>query len=149
MDPATQSNFQRRVERLYGRAEVQPNVSRVFCIALNCSDNLILVQRLYAKLQEMLPKAEVYLIVFIDNQRAQGAVKVPGADKILFFWVHEGMFLENGKTWTEQRHCEEYPNGIACAVRHWARVEAKPETIPMVTDLRSLADLCDPFDGGP
>jgi hypothetical protein len=150
-DPKQKEMFRRRIRRLWGFEEVPTHISRVFCVALNSTDNLAMVRKLYTSLQDVLPDADIYLLVFMDNQKAAGTFRVKrldgmNGDNILFYCTDEELFANNGRSWTHQGHAEAYGNGIAAAIRAWA--EEDTDDIPVVSSVSDLYDLCEKYDGG-
>lgn len=142
------SDFQRRIERLKGNSEVPPDKARVFCVALNALSDLAFIPTLRTHLEELLPRADVYLVVFIDNQPAVGPVLVEtDDDRTFFYWVYQDMFEDNGKVWSEQKHAEAYADGLASAIRLWAGTESI-DCVPEVESYAYLYERCSNFNGG-
>jgi hypothetical protein len=147
-NPKTQQDFARRIERFRGKLEVSPKVRRVFCLSLNALADLSDVPSLRALLEEMLPEAEVYMLVFIDNQSAPGFIHVAGDDQKTFFClIHEGLFVDSGRTWSEQKHAEAYAAGIAQVLHIWSG-NVIGYKIPQLPSYTALYAKCNNFDGG-
>jgi hypothetical protein len=148
-DAKVQAGFQRRISRLYGKLEVPPERTRVFCISLNSLTDLASIPKLRMLLEEKLPKAEIYLLVFIDNQPAYGPIRLECEhdDHIIFYWIHQEMFDEMGRTWSEQKHAEAYADGLAAALRLWTGTMSTKD-IPELDNYVELFEACNNFDGG-
>jgi len=147
-DDKVRDDFERRIERLQGNLEVSPSTTRVFCIALNALRDAAYIQTLRYRLQRMLPSAEIYLLVFLDNQPATGPVHVSTDDyQTLFYWVYEDMFKDNGRTWSEEKQSEEYAKGLATAIRFWAGVDDLNDMAEVAT-YQDLFSSCNNFNGG-
>lgn len=147
-DRKVQIDFERRIKRLRGTSEVPRDMARVFCVSLNSLSDLAAIPQLRLQLEHMFSTSEVYLLVFIDNQPANGPIHIAYDDTLtLFYWIHEQMFSEMGKTWSEKRHAEAYAEGIAFAIRYWAGTETG-ENIPELESYSSLFEHCCNFHGG-
>lgn len=143
-----QQDFTRRIDRLRGEMEVPADRTRVFCISLNSLKDLASIPELRVQLEELLPKADIYLLVFIDNQPAEGPIHIGHDDsQTLFFWIHEEMFEDMGRTWSEQKHAEAYAGGIAQAIRLWSGIESG-EKMPELESYATLFERCCNFQGG-
>lgn len=147
-DAKVKQDFARRIDRLRGKAEVPANKTRAFAISLNSLHDLTVIPELKGLLEDQFPRADVYLLVFIDNQPANGPIHIEtDDDKTLFWWVHDAMFQDMGKGWTEQRHSEAYAEGIAFAIRVWAGADSFGN-IPELASYSSLYERSCNFDGG-
>lgn len=154
-DPATAIMFERRIERLMSRnREIAADQSRVFLIACNSSADVLLVPELQVALQNMLPEAVIYLLVFIDNQRVQGPLRLAGRRNVIFYLTSEELFANMGRladgtqVWSEQKHAELYAEGLAAAIRAWADTRAGGRDLAEVPNLAVLHRQTDPFNGG-
>jgi hypothetical protein len=150
-NPKVQKDFQRRIERLAGKNEVAEEVRRVFCVNLNALTDMTEVLELRFLLETMLPSSEIFLLVFIDNQRSSGLVRVDGDSNMLFYLTGEAMFedMGSGGRWAEQKHSEEYAAGLAAAVTVWSDGSRKGSIrIREVSSCTELFRLCSNFDGG-
>jgi len=148
-DPKTCADFTRRAERLYGLGEVPPEKPRFFGWAINSTNELDEAVRLHSALKRALPQSEVYLLVLIDLQRTEGAIRLAGPDgkNLLFCRIHEGLFADNGAKWTMQLQSEAYASAMAYAINVWAGAESL-RSVPEARDLAALRAEIEPFDGG-
>jgi len=147
-DVKVQSSFDRRIKRMLGDAEVPRDKNRVFCISLNSLSDLSSVPKLRTALEQMLPKAQIFLLVFVDNQPAIGPIRIREEDdKTLLYWIHEKLFDNMGENWSEQKHAESYAEGLATAVRVWAGLDDSQE-IPEVSSYVEFWGRCNNFEGG-
>merc|ERR1719247_2948325 len=144
--PKVQSDFKRRIARLRGSSEVPPDKARVFALSLNSLSDLSQIPLLLSLLQEMLPEAYIYMVIFIDSQPTCGPILVDGADNLVFYTLHHEMFDDNGKNWSEQRQAEAYAGGIAVALRYWAGIYL--DDLPVVDSFAALFARCWNFEGG-
>lgn len=150
-DVTMQKNFARRIQRFNSLdGEVPASIARVFLISLNSSADLLLIPEVLAALQDMLPAAKIYLLVFIDNQSVQGPLRLPcHADQnVIFYRLGEELFADAGQQWSEQRHAEMYAEGLAIAIHAWAGSRGGIEAIPEVADMHMLHEQCAHFCGG-
>jgi hypothetical protein len=142
-----QQDFARRIDRLKGKLEVAPDVRRVVCVSLNSLADLAAIPLLRQLVEKLLPMAEIFMLVFIDNQPAAGLIRVACDDrKTLFHLIHQDLFEDRGRTWSEQRHVEAYAVGIATALQFWSG----NETGDKILDVESYTHLyacCFNFDG--
>jgi len=152
--PKTQADFKRRIERLKGEGEVGPTTRRVFLFALNSLSDLTSIPKLKSLVSDMLPDADVYLLVMIDNQPAKGLVRVLEEDSnVLFYWNFQEMFEDmgaarNGKEgWSEKRHAEAYAEGLAAALRVWSGVDGDA-SLATVQCYQDLYSRCMNFESG-
>jgi len=150
-DPATRKNFDRRIARLTSSSgEVPPDQPRVFLISCNSSSDVLLIPQLQVALQDMLPEAALYLLVFIDNQPAQGPVRLAGdaGTNVIFYRISEDLFASNGQHWSEHRHSEMYAEGLATAMHAWSGGRGGIRTISAAPDVAVLHRHCTAFYGG-
>jgi len=154
-DPKDAKNFERRIDRLMGRnGEVAADRSRVFLISCNSSADVLLIPQLQAALQDMLPATTIYLLVFVDNQRVQGPVRLAGQPNVIFYTTGEELFANMGRladgtvNWSEQKHAEIYALGLAVAIRAWAGIQDRAQGLAEVPNVAVLHSQCTPFTGG-
>lgn len=150
LDKKEKDNFTRRVERLYGEAEVPPTMARVFVRAANSTREIEDTIRMYEALCNALPDAKaIYLIVFVDLQPQAGFLRLESHDyNIIFAKIHEELFVNNGANWSMQRQSEAYSEGMAPAIRAWAGSQADCERIVSMPSLQHVSHSCSSFDGG-
>jgi hypothetical protein len=147
-NPRVQQDFARRIERFRGKSEIAPAVTRIFCVSLNSLSDLASIPRLRLLLEGMLPQADIFLLVFIDNQPAKGLVRVDNDSNLLFYWIYQDMFEDMGRNrWSEQRHAESYAEGLVAALRVWSGADTG-ESVAEVASYNTLYVRCSNFDGG-
>jgi hypothetical protein len=143
-DAKTRSDFDRRIQRFQGLLpEVPKRKTRVFCIALNALSDLELIPSLRAKLEWRFPKAEIYLIVFIDNQPRARIYHVEDDEHTAFVLTPSDIFENNGAKWTEPAQAQMYAAGIVTVLRFWAGVN---NSIREISDIDELLRVCAPFE---
>lgn len=150
-DPVTKANFERRFARLRSLDGDEAGCKTcVFLIALNSSNDLLLIPELRIALQDMLPGARILLLVFIDNQDVQGPLRLAGdaGHDTIFYRTNERIFANNGQLWTEQGHAELYAEGVATALHAWAGTCGGTQAIREVSDIACLHSQCIAFHGG-
>lgn len=145
----TQKDFERRIDRLYGRGEVDALAPRVFVRALNSTQEMGSAVRLLETLRRALPGSQVYLLLLVDNQAREGPVRLQGSehDGLLVWRGGEGLFAHNGKHWTMQKQSEAYAEAIAYAIRYWSE-PGKEGATEEVSSLESLISSLSAFEGG-
>lgn len=152
---STQTDMARRVDRLFGKAEVPASRMRVFVHAVNSSSELELCIRLHQVLRRALPETHVYLLILVDFQTSLGPVCLSGHDSLIIWRVHEsnhpmengtGKWAQTGK-WTMQKQSEAYSQGLAFAIRLWSGEEGLFSQVRIVPDLMALCQACDAFAG--
>jgi len=148
--PKTRADFTRRIERLLGLSEkdVASDAPRFFVRACNSTRELDATLELHEALKRALPKSRIYLLILIDLQSENGAMRLTNSEDVLFYRVDEAVFAENGKWWTMQKGCEMYAEAIAFAASFWAgKADARAAALEVST-LEELGAACDQFDGG-
>lgn len=147
--PATCEEFTRRVERFYGLQEVPAERARLFVWAVNSTRELEDSIRLRDVLECALPEADIYLLILIDMQEAQGPLRLSSDQccNILFYRISEALFMDRGRQWSMQKQGEAYAEAIAFAVRVWAGKSAW-SSVSEVMDVDALRETLEPFDGG-
>jgi len=148
--PKVRADFQRRIERFYGRKEVAPDTTRVFVRAINSTSELTSVLDLQRVLQEVLPDAKIFLLILIDLQVSSGLMSLSGAagDNILFAKVHESLFAQCTKHWSIEKHSNAYSEAIAHAVQWWSGDRNMSRGVAEFASLQDMFGVIDPFDGG-
>jgi hypothetical protein len=147
-DPTVREAFERRIDRLLSRGDsvVDEALARVFCVTPNSLSDAYHVTELKEKLEKMLPEAEIFMLVFIDNQPRKAFLQVTGDDSLFFFLTDSRIFDNNGAEWTEERHAELYAEGIVLALKNWADAPGLgPKKYPSLTE---LLVSCRNFEGG-
>lgn len=144
-DEKTKVDFTRRIDRFYGNEEVPAEKARVFCLTLNATSDFKLIPKLRAKLEDQFPEAEVYLIVFIDNQpHAQPVLRVEGDQNMVFVFTSTNLFGDDGKSWSEKEHAETYAEGIAAAIAFWSGAN---DSLAQVGSMRAVRSSLRNFEG--
>lgn len=147
----SKKDFQRRIDRLFGRQEVSIDRPRVFIRAVNSTQEVAATLRLLQALRQAFPgNLHVHLLILVDNQPSPGPMRLQGrqGDGLLFYKGAETLFANNGRCWTMQRQAETYAEAVAFAVRHWA---GRSDGEMKVEEMQSLAQLTAslvPFEGG-
>jgi len=152
---STQTDMARRVDRLFGKAEVPASRMRVFVRAVNSSRELELCIRLRQAICRALPEAKVYLLILVDFQTSLGPVGLSGDDGLIIWRVNESNHLmENGTgklgrtgQWFLKKQSEAYSEGLAFAIRLWSGEEGLFSQVRLVPDITALCQACDAFVG--
>jgi len=145
-DAKTQSDMMRRIQRLFGEADVSASKTRLFVRAANSSEELRECVKLQETLQSALPLAKVYLLVIMDLQKATGPMGISGNNSLICWRVHESVCPAGGN-WTMQRQAEAYADALAFVVRLLAGEPDLAASVRMVRNLDALCQTCDDFDG--
>lgn len=151
--PMTRSDMSRRVSRFYGQGNVSACTPRFFVRVVNSTKELESAVRLRETLCRALPEAsEVYLLLIVDLQVADGLMGLSGADGdgMLFYAIAEAetqFSLAQGGPQSFRLCSESYARAIACAMKHWVG-EGKPEDIRFFASAKQLGAACVQFDGG-
>lgn len=152
-DPRTRSTreiFTRRIERFLGLGEVLVSTPRVFVRALNSTHELDSSLELHKALRRAFPMAPVYLVILIDLQKTQGPVRLAAssADGILFYRMHEDIYMKEENTVTLEDRSVAYTDAIAFAAKFWAKDEDVHAVVEMVEDIKQLQAACQQWHGG-
>lgn len=144
----TQHDMSRRVERLFGLAEVPASRTRVFVRAVNSSAEIEDSVRLRRALCRALPQAKIYLLVLVDRQDVSGPIGVShrDGDGLLVCRIHESVWSAGGK-WTMQKQAEAYAEALAFAIRLWAGEDGLASRVQLVPDAKTLSQVCDDTEG--
>jgi len=151
--PLTRLDMSRRIDRFYGRGNVQAKTPRVFARVVNSSREVLAAARLRDSLREALPDAsEVYLLLVVDQQEASGLMAVTGEQGrgILFYALTEAetqASLQAGADESFRLTSENYARALAAAVRCWAG-ETPASEVRVFSSLRDLSSCCVQYDGG-
>lgn len=145
--PEVQEQFQRRIDRFYGRREVSPTTPRIFVRAVNSSDELKDIWRLYNTLRHAFSGARVMLLVLVDLQCKTGLLRINGeGEEVLFYRVHKDVFGSDAREWDVEKQSLAYAEGVGLALRVWAGdVDVRLKTVPGLSEVQRKID---PFDGG-
>jgi hypothetical protein len=148
LDPKTNADFTRRIERLLGLGDVPSCKPRFFVRAVNSTSELQSTLRLQETLQQALPDTTIFILILIDFQLSSGLVRLDGdIDRnILFYRVQESVFAK--QPWSMQRVSEAYAEAVVCAARFWSDGDQALATVRTVSSLSELHTICDEFDGG-
>jgi len=147
--PKTKDDFVRRIDRLYGNAEVPPEKNRVFVRALNSTRELDDCVRLHQALKRALPKARIYLLILLDMQSDLTPARLLDySDCMLFCKIPETLFANNGAQWSMEKQGVAYAEQIAFAIRVWNGDPRAKSQIRDFADIHTLARACDSFEGG-
>lgn len=150
--PETRRAFIRRIERLLGMRddEVPPEKTRVFIRAVNSTVELKQTVPLHDALKRALPDARLLLLVLVDLQAEDEALRLSSADNDLLIYRLRGEHFSIVRC-TEgslEKCCENYAKAIAFAIRFWSGVKQSVAVVRVLPDIAQLEAVCDQMDGG-
>lgn len=150
--PETRQAFIRRIERLLGmRADEVPlEKTRVFVRAVNSTIELKETALLHDSLRRELPDALVLLLVLVDLQAEDEALRLVSAgNDLLIYRIRGEHFSESFTEGSMEMCCENYARAIAFAARFWAGAEPSvTAAVRVLPDIVALDAVCDQMDGG-
>jgi len=144
----TKLNMGRRVERLFGDAEVPPSQPRVFVRAANSTAELAETLHLRQALQRALPRARVYLLVLVDLQKCIGPYLLEGQEDLIFWRVDAGLHTTGSSKWSMEHQSEAYAEALAFAIRVWSGDGDVKDAAKSIMTLPELTQIMDPYDAG-
>jgi len=154
--PRTQVDFSRRINRLFGLAEVAADTSRVYVRVANSSREVEDTLLLWDALKRATPNARVYLLVIVDMQAQAGPIRIAGSafDGLLFHTLHESLYTEllpslpNTDGLKKLQLCSDwYSQAVAFAVRMWSGDAVAAAGVKVVKDTPELCNSLQQWDG--
>jgi len=155
--PRTQSDFARRINRLFGLAEVAADMSRVYVRVANSSQEVQDTLLLWDALKRATPTSHVYLLVIVDMQAQAVPMRIAGSafDGLLFHTIHESLYTEilpgypNTDGLKKLQVCSDwYSEAVAFAVRLWSGDANATAGVQVVPDALDLCNSLQQWDGG-
>jgi len=139
-DPAISVAMHRRVDRLLGVTGASNAKPRIFCRAANSTSELDLTLELLDVLQSTYT-GPVRLLILIENQAREGAIRVQGEHDLLFYRVgHKYSFAS-----CHEERMLGYMEPLALAIKYWA---GEPTLMAQVSTLADIGRVCDTIYGG-
>jgi hypothetical protein len=152
-DPKCRQDFERRIDRFYGRlSEVPPSKSRVFVRLVNSSSELSWCKRLYKVLCNVFPEARVFLLILVDLQPMQGPIMLDdgvGGEDVMYYMISATNYNNPNRSLEDQNilNSEAYAAALAEAMEIWSGCDPDHhvETLSSVSELEAI---CQPFWAG-